>query len=74
MRWWMIVYPRRDRTRLTTAHVIDYEQDQYDLASRKTFEREVDANRYARELAKKHGLALDDSMSGILDEDDDDEN
>lgn len=53
---WMVIYPRGDRKRLDIAQVRDYEQREWDLASRETFIYEYDAKEYMQELARENGL------------------
>lgn len=55
-----IIYPCGDRTKLSVVYAVDYEDSDYDLASRKIFpddaEGLADARTYAKKLAEKHGL------------------
>lgn len=57
---WRIIYPRGDRTRLGIAQVWSYEEDEWDIASSKswedTYEGEQEAREHMEYLAKKHGL------------------
>lgn len=57
-RQWMVVYPRGDYGLLAISHVLDYEQEEYTLASLKRFEEEAEAAIYAQKLSKKSGIAL----------------
>lgn len=61
MLYYMIVYPRGDRTRLAVCQVRDYEKSEWALASRREFENtsdgEREANEYMRELASEYGLS-----------------
>lgn len=65
---YMVIYPKGDRTTLATAYVRFYEKDQWDLASRESFEEEEQAQALARTLARKHGLALDKEIPLVLDD------
>lgn len=56
---WRIIYPRGDRSRLSIAMVMDYEEDEWDIASHEHFVYEFDARDYARELAAENNLAAD---------------
>jgi hypothetical protein len=51
-RKWMVVYPRGDRSKIDVAEVGEWDQIDYDLASRREFEDEVEAALYARKLAE----------------------
>lgn len=61
------------RSTISVSYVTDYEQDEYDLVSRKRFDTEEEAQKYGRKLALEHGLKMKWKQSGILDEDDEDE-
>lgn len=66
-RKWMVVYPAGNYNFLTISHVLDYEKNQYCLASLKEFEEEVDAAIYAQKLSKANNIPLeDDPYSRIL--------
>lgn len=65
---YMVVYPKGNRELLDTAYVIDYREDEFDLASRKRFETDEEAQAYARELSGKHGLELSFNVPKYLDE------
>ena len=55
------------RKKLAVAHAVDYEIDEYDLASHKFFDDEKDAIAYGHQLAFKHGFEGTWKNSGILD-------
>lgn len=69
-RYWMIVYPVRDRTKLAVVEMCDgtdYEEKDYDIASRKRFRVQREAIVYCRGLALQHGLKFDsDSHDELL--------
>lgn len=65
---YMVVYPKGNRELLDTAYVIDYREDEYDLASRRRFETDEAAQSYARELSDKHGIKLNFTVPKYLDE------
>lgn len=58
--FWAVIYPKGDRSRLSCAQVVDYERDEWALASREEFPDTDEGKRachlYMLELAKKHGL------------------
>lgn len=57
---YMVVYPKGDRTRLSVAQVLDYEQSDWALASMQKFGYDKQACReYMIELAEKHNLDYD---------------
>ena len=59
---WIIIYPRGDRTRISTAEIcegLEYEINDYALASRQEFYEASDAYAYARKLAKDNGKAYE---------------
>eukprot|EP00919_Chromeraceae_sp_WS-2016_P047429 GHVR01112397.1.p2 GENE.GHVR01112397.1~~GHVR01112397.1.p2 ORF type:complete len:152 (+),score=33.76 GHVR01112397.1:532-987(+) len=64
---YMVIYPRGDRTILTTAYVRFYQKDEWDLASEEGFELEEEAHAHARALARKHGLRLSTEVPMVLD-------
>jgi triphosphoribosyl-dephospho-CoA synthetase len=56
-----IVYPGADRTKLAVVQIcwaLDYELRDYDIASRRKFDTALEAQQYARQLAKDNGLTL----------------
>lgn len=59
----MIVYPRGNRNRLSVVQVVDYEKNEWALASRREFENteqgKAAAIEYMVELAERHGLEFD---------------
>lgn len=57
-----IVYPRGDRTLLTVTCVLDYEEDEYDFASQKSFDDRQEAAAHMHFLAKKNSLNVDPRM------------
>ncbi len=62
MSQWIVIYPRGDRTRISTAEICDgmeYEIKDYALASRQRFYTKQDADEYAVELAREHGRATE---------------
>lgn len=60
-----VIYPRGDRSCLSVAPVRDYETDDWALASRQAFGEDQDAAwAHCYELAKKHGLKVEDSRRG----------
>lgn len=67
--YWIIVYPGGDLTRLAVAEMcdaLDYEENDYRIASRKRFRVESDAVTYCKQLAKDNDLKCDlDSTSEI---------
>lgn len=64
---WMVIYPRGNYERLDIAQVMDYEQSEWRLASKKRFDREEDAVFYARKLSKEHNIPLtNDPTSDLL--------
>jgi hypothetical protein len=63
-----IVFPNGDRSRLSVVEIVpalEYELNDYAVASRKHFYSEREANEYARELAEKHSLTFE--AEGYLD-------
>jgi hypothetical protein len=56
MQQWRIVYPRSQRHLLDMALVWDYEESEYDIASRKCFDVESECLEYMQDLATKNGL------------------
>lgn len=52
----MVVYPRGVRTTLTVAELLDYEEDDYDLASKTRFNDFEEAEKYMVKLANMHNL------------------
>jgi hypothetical protein len=61
MNYWMVIFPRGDRTRLSIACVVDCELNDWALASERQFpntpEGEEDCRTHMEELGKKHGLS-----------------
>lgn len=55
-----VIYPRGNRNLLSVAYVRDYQQDEWDLASRQVFDDEDDAWVLCRDLANEHGLTTED--------------
>ena len=53
---YMVVYPRGNRSTLSTAYVQDYEKSDWDLASQREFDDATECNEYMRELARRHNL------------------
>jgi hypothetical protein len=55
---WIIVYPAGDRSKLTVALAWSYEEDEYDMASRRSwaYDEESEAIEYAADLAKRNNL------------------
>lgn len=56
-----IVYPCGDRSQLSVVEIVDaldYELDDYAVASQKNFDDENEAVKYAEELALKHGKKM----------------
>ena len=53
---WRVVYPNGERDKLSIAQVYDYEESDWDIASRRLFGGEAEAYEYMIELAKKNGL------------------
>jgi len=51
-------YGNKANDTLVVVGCYDYEEYEYALASRKSFDEETDAVEYAKELANKHGLGL----------------
>lgn len=64
---YMVIYPCGDRTKLDVGYVRDYQEDQWDLASRRRFETEELAQEYALELSARHGVPVAFYQSAILD-------
>lgn len=58
-RKWMVIYPQGRRSWLDIAHVLDYEKEQYALASLKEFDEEKEAASYARKLSQENSIALE---------------
>jgi hypothetical protein len=56
---WMIIYPMGNKNLLDIAHVLDYEIDEWSLASFKEFKEEKDAAAYAQKLSKQHGIPME---------------
>lgn len=54
--FYMVIYPRGDRTKLDVGHVVDYERDDWSLASRIEFDSEAEAAVHALTLARKFDL------------------
>lgn len=65
---WMVIYPGGNRNKLDVAQVWEYEKNEWDLASMRTFEYEKDAKKYAWKLSKEHGIPCSWTHSGILDD------
>lgn len=57
-RQWMVIYPGGNYNLLEIAHVIDYQQSEWALASLKRFDEESDAAIYAQKLSQKSGIPL----------------
>lgn len=55
---WMVIYPRGNKNVLDIAEVVDYEKNEWPLASFKEFSTEEEAALYARKLSNKHGIPL----------------
>lgn len=55
---WMVIYPMGNKSTLDIAQVLDYEQDDWGLASFKRFDNEEEACSYAWELSKKSGIPI----------------
>lgn len=58
-RRWMVIYPRGEHDKLSIASVLDYEQDEWALASLKRFDEEKEAAIYAQKLSAKSGIPLE---------------
>lgn len=56
MTYWMVIYPRGDRSRLSVAQVQDCEINDWALASAQTFHDEEDCREHMVYLANRHGL------------------
>lgn len=63
---WMVIYPRGNYEILDVAQVMDYEQGEYRLASKKRFDREEEAVFYARKLSKEHNISLSENPTSDL--------
>lgn len=61
MTHWMVIYPQGNRNLISVAQVIDYQKDDWALASLKEFSDEKEVVIYARKLSKESGIALDPS-------------
>lgn len=62
-----IVYPRGDRTQLAVAQVYTWEEDEWDIASSKSFDERTEAEQHMQELAKKHHLNCTPRPTQLLD-------
>ena len=63
-----VVYPKGDRTQLTVAFVIDYEVDDWAIASSQEFQEETLAIEHMKILGQKNGLKFKgDNHSYLLD-------
>lgn len=56
MMWWRVIFPKGDRSRLDIAEVSDDEEDDWCIASRKSFNEEFAAHEYMVILAKQNNL------------------
>jgi len=54
---WMVIYPNGNRNKLDVAQVRDYEQSDWDIASRRTFHNREDCIEYMEELSNKHDIS-----------------
>lgn len=59
---WMLIYPCGNRSLVVADQVGDWEEHDYDLASRRRFDTRDDAEEYGRSLTPKF-----QSASGVLD-------
>lgn len=51
-----IIYDYNGKNKLDLVYANSYEKDDYKLASRRSFEEEHEASRYAIDLAEEHNL------------------
>lgn len=68
MSQWIIIYPCGNRSKIGIAEIcegMEYEIEDYALASRRRFYDEREAKEYAVQLARENGLSTD--MSGVHD-------
>lgn len=74
---WMVIYPRGNKELLDIVEVVDYEKEEWSLASYNEFSKEEDAALYAQKLSKKHSIKLneksDSRLLHILDLEEEDE-
>jgi len=56
----MVIYPKGNKELLDIAEVVDYEKDEWSLASYNEFVMEKDAALYAQKLSKKYDIPLND--------------
>lgn len=64
---WMVIYPKGDKNYLDIAEVIDYQKNDWCLASYAEFEHEHNAALYAQKLSKKCDIPLvENSFSPFL--------
>ena len=66
--FYLIVYPKGDRTKLTVAEAQRFDKSGYDLASETEFAAQAEAEQHARSLAKAHEktFVLNPNLSGLL--------
>ena len=64
-----IVYPHGDRSKLTVCCMFDYEESEYDIASRSSYTKEEEAWEQARILAYNYSKELvgDERPTAYLD-------
>lgn len=69
--FWIVIYPNGDRNEMCLAQIVEgleHEVEDYDLASRKRFPNQVDADEYGRGLAREHSKVWTNGRDdGILD-------
>jgi hypothetical protein len=53
--FYIIVYPRGDKSKIAVACAQSFDVPDYSLASRQRFDEATEACTYARQLAKTHG-------------------
>lgn len=62
--FFIIVYPRGDRTKISVAEAQDFDVPDYSLASRYWFWSESECIKYARGLARRNNLNFEYQGSG----------
>lgn len=58
MKWIVVYSPFGKRESIDISHAMDYELNDYDLASRREFDDEEEAALYAEKLSKNSGIPL----------------